>query len=133
MKFFVQVQACLLVFFGVCINLHAQTTSNSPAAIPFKQEAGSGSQNLSNAGLGVILVSLAVIVVVLFIRKKLHFSTKNIKVETSLRIVDSQRLGPKTILSVVEFSDTQYLLAQTEHGVTCIASAIKKPFDEMPK
>jgi flagellar biogenesis protein FliO len=38
-----------------------------------------------------------------------------------VRVVESTRLGPRTLLSVVEFDGSRYLVAQGEHGVSCLA------------
>jgi flagellar biogenesis protein FliO len=39
-----------------------------------------------------------------------------------LQVLETQRLGPRSLVSVIEFRDTQYLLVQGEHGVSCVAS-----------
>jgi hypothetical protein len=37
-----------------------------------------------------------------------------------LRIVESQRLGPRALLSVVEYKGEHYLISYSEQGVTCL-------------
>jgi hypothetical protein len=37
-----------------------------------------------------------------------------------LRIVESQRLGPRALLSVIEYKGEHYLVSYSEQGVTCL-------------
>ncbi|SFV16636.1 flagellar biosynthetic protein FliO [Pseudoduganella namucuonensis] len=98
----------------------------SAAAIPFKRTAAVPAEAISGGAVGVVLISLAAIVVVYVLRKRLKLAPAGPS-EGALRIVETQRLGPRTLLSVVEFSGGRYLIAQGEHGVTCLASAPTPP------
>lgn len=92
-------------------------------AIPFKREEAGVSDALVGGGAGVLVISLIVIAMVLYARKRLGLVTGAAAASGRLRIVETQRLGPRTLLSVVEFDGRAYLLAQTEQGVTRVADS----------
>lgn len=97
----------------------AQTTSQ---AIPFKRDASPGGAALGGSAVGVLVISLIVIVAVLVVRKRLGLGQPRPGGARLVKVLESQRLGPRALLSVVEFGDTQYLIAQGEHGISCVAS-----------
>ena len=72
--------------------------------------------------MGVLVLSLVAIAAVLAVRKRLGLNQPRAGAARLVKVLESQRMGPRTLLSVVEFSGTQYLLAQGEHGITCVAS-----------
>ncbi|MRW94181.1 hypothetical protein GJ699_29830 [Duganella sp. FT80W] len=92
------------------------------AAIPYKQDAAVTAAALPGGALGVLLVSALAIVVVLVLRKRLNLQPRRDGAR-HLRVLETQRLGPRTLLAVVEFAGGQYLIAQSEHGVSCLAAA----------
>jgi flagellar biogenesis protein FliO len=94
-----------------------------PSSIPFKHEAGVPAASVTGGALGLLLISLLAIGVVLFLRKRFNLIPRRASTAGLLRVLETQRLGPRTLLSVVEFSGSHYLVAQGEHGVSCIASA----------
>lgn len=73
------------------------------------------------SGVGVLLIALAAIVVVQVLRKKLKLTGTGTE-PRHLRLLETQRLGPRASLAVVEFGGRRYLLAQGEHGVNCVDS-----------
>lgn len=99
----------------------AQAAASSP--IPFKQEASAGAAALPGGALGVLLLSALAIVAVVVIRKRLNLQPTDQSAPRLLRVLETQRLGPRTLLSVVEFAGGRYLIAQSEHGVSCLAAA----------
>lgn len=101
----------------------------SAPAIPFKRDAASAGTLLADGAGGVLLISLLAIAAVLVIRKKLGLRLVPSAKPGLLKVLETQRLGPKALLSVVEFGGTQYLLAQGEHGINCVAS---RPVGEQP-
>lgn len=97
------------------------------AAIPFKQDsADSGA--LHGGALGILLISALAIVAVYIVRKRLnlqlpgHGGTARL-----LRVLETQRLGPRAQLSVIEFEGRRYLIAQGEHGVSCLVTPPDAP------
>lgn len=92
-------------------------------AIPFKRDSAAGEPSLGSSGVGVLVVSLIAIAAVLVVRKRLRLGQPQGGRTPLLTVLESQRLGPRAVVSVVLFNNTHYLLAQGEHGVTCIASA----------
>lgn len=90
--------------------------------IPFKQEAAAGA-SLPGGALGVLLVSAVAIAAVFWIRKRLNLQPLGKGVPRHVRVLETQRLGPQALLSVVEFAGGQYLIAQGAHGITCLAKA----------
>lgn len=96
-------------------------------AIPFKRDSATGDNPLGSAGVALLLVSLIVIAAVLVVRKRLRLGMPQGGRAALLTVLESQRLGPRALVSVVAFNNTHYLLAQGEHGVTCIASAPAGP------
>lgn len=125
----------LNVVLGLCIALSmmaplvqasaAEAVPAQASAIPFKQEAAVGTSQWTGGALGILVLSAAAIGVVLVLRKKLnlHVASSGVEGERHLRVLETQRLGPRTVLSVVEFAGARYLVAQSEQGVSCIASA----------
>lgn len=97
------------------------------AAIPFKRDDGAAGATLASGGIGVLVISLLAIAVVLFLRRRLNLHAGTPASGRSLRVLESARMGPRALLSVVEFDGTRYLLAQSEQGITCLAntSAVK--------
>lgn len=87
------------------------------SGIPFKQD--SEATPWSGAGLALVIVSLVAIVAVLVIRKRLGMAPAA-GGPRMLRIVESQRLGPRALLSVVEYKGEHYLISHSEQGVSCL-------------
>lgn len=96
------------------------------APIPFKTETDGGGA-LPGGALGVLLLSLLAIGGVYWVRKRLNLQDGGAAAGSHLKVLETRRMGPRTLLSVVEFGGTQYLLAQTEQGVSCLATAPAKP------
>lgn len=92
------------------------------APIPFKHEAASGTAGVGASALGVLLVLLAAVCAVLYLRKRLKLPLAGAKGARLVRVLESERMGPRALLSVVEFGGQHYLLAQGEHGISCVAS-----------
>ncbi|MTV41465.1 flagellar biosynthetic protein FliO [Duganella radicis] len=98
--------------------------AEGPAApIPYKQDAAVAAAALPGGALGVLILSGLAIVVVYVLRKRLNLQAPGKGGARHLRVLETQRLGPRTLLSVVEFAGSRYLIAQSEQGVTCLASA----------
>jgi flagellar biogenesis protein FliO len=89
-------------------------------AIPFKQPAAAGSAATSG-GIAVLVVSLIAIAAVLYLRKRLNLVPRTGQGGKRVRILETQMLGPRAMLAVVEFGGREHLIAHTEHGVTRIA------------
>lgn len=105
-----------------------QQATSAQQAIPFKHDGGSGA-TIASSGVGVLIVSLLVIAAVLVIRKRLRIGAPVGGDKAMLQVLETQRLGPRALLSVIEFKGTHYLLAQSEQGVQCVASV---PAGEQP-
>ena len=95
--------------------------SASASVIPFKRDSDVPSSTFIGGGVGVLLISLLAIVVVQWLRKRLHMLPGS-QGPRLLQVLESQRLGPRTTLLVVQFAGRRYLLAQGEHGVQCLDS-----------
>ena len=95
--------------------------AQAASPIPFKQEAAAGGA-LPGGAIGVLL-SLLAIAAVYWVRKRLNLQGGVAGAGAHLKVLETRRLGPRALLSVVEFGGKQYLLAQTEHGVNCLATA----------
>jgi flagellar biogenesis protein FliO len=91
-------------------------------AIPFKRDTGADTSMFGGGAIGVLVVSLVAIVAVLAVRKRLGLGQRQPGGARLVKVLESQRLGPRALLSVVEFSGTRYLIAQGEHGISCVAS-----------
>jgi flagellar biogenesis protein FliO len=100
----------------------AQQGNTVQPAIPFKRDSESGAA-LASSGVGVLIVSLLVIAAVLVIRKRLRIGAPAGGGKGILDVLETRRLGPRSLVSVIEFKGTHYLLVQSEQGVSCIASA----------
>lgn len=98
----------------------------STQTIPFKRDAAGADTPLAGGAVGVLVISLIAIGAVLYVRKRMNFNSAGGSKTGLLKVLETERLGPRGLLSVVEFSGTHYLLAQGEHGITCLASAPAK-------
>lgn len=105
--------------------LAAASVPCAATPIPFKRDPVVGAANIGGGALGVLLVSLLAIGAVLYLRKRLHLQNGAAPGERALNVMETQRLGPKALLSVVEFDGKRYLIAQGEHGVSCLATSDK--------
>lgn len=85
--------------------------------IPFKADRAGAPW--SGAGLALVIVSLIAIAAVLVVRKRLGLTPDGTG-PRMLRIVESQRLGSRALLSVVEYKGEHYLISYSEQGVTCL-------------
>ncbi|SFG88898.1 Flagellar biosynthesis protein, FliO [Duganella sp. CF458] len=98
------------------------------APIPFKQEAPLAASPLGGGAVLVLLVSLLVIGVVLYLRRRLNLAPAAAAgAPRLLRVLERQPLGPRAVLLVVEFDGERLLLAHTEHGVTRLAQGKEAP------
>ncbi|MCC7705603.1 flagellar biosynthetic protein FliO [Janthinobacterium sp. GW460P] len=88
-------------------------------SIPFKRDTEAGTLPGSGS-MAVLLVSLLAIVVIVFVRKRLKLGLRANGAPALLRVLETRRLGPRSLISVVEFGGKQHLLVQGEHGITCI-------------
>jgi flagellar biogenesis protein FliO len=95
----------------------------APQPIPFKQDGAGAGPSLGSSGLGVLLVALAAIAAVLYLRKRLNLPLPGSGGQRLVKVLQSERMGPRALLSVVEFDGRRYLLAQGEHGITCVATS----------
>lgn len=110
-----------------CTKQSVAATAAAPA-IPFKQESTAGGAGVGSSALGVLLVAAVAIGAVLFLRKRLNLPMPGAPGVRLVRVLQSERLGPRALLSVVEFDGQRLLLAQGEHGISCVAtSAIAPP------
>lgn len=90
------------------------------SAIPFKRDGAGVDAPLASGGAAVLVISLIAIVAVLVVRKKLNLGPALAGKKGLLTVLETQRMGPRALVSVVEFGGTQYLIAQGEQGITCI-------------
>lgn len=91
------------------------------SSIPFKRDSEVG--GVGGSAVGVLAISLIAIVVVLVMRRRLRLDKPASADGNLLRVLESQRLGPQALLTVVEFDGTRYLIAQGQQGISCIASS----------
>ena len=107
---------------SLCCGLAAADPATAP--IPFKQDAAGAAAALPGGALGVLLLSALAIGAVYVVRKRLNLRPAGAKdAPRHLRVLETQRLGPRTLLSVVEFAGGRYLIAQGEQGVSCLVAA----------
>lgn len=100
----------------------AQAPLAAPA-IPFKRDTTPAASALGGGVVGVLVISVVAIAAVLWIRKRLRLDRRESAAPRLLHILETQRLGPRALLSVVEFDGKRYLISQGEHGVSCLATA----------
>lgn len=90
------------------------------APIPFKRDPSGMDPASPGGALGLLAAALLAIGVLWWLRQRLQRQAGG--PARLLRVRESQRLGARTTLSVVEFGGRRYLLAQGEQGVQCIDS-----------
>ena len=106
------------------------TSGSSP--IPFKHEAISSESDFGRVITGLLIGVLGLGGYVYFMRRRLGPTSTSTGKTKQLQIIDTQRLNPRTMLYVVEFAGAQYLLAHSEHGVSCLANAPIAPAAPAP-
>lgn len=107
---------------GAALAVLAAAGASASPAIPFKQESSTVASGLGASAGAVLLMSLVAIGLVLFLRKRFNLQSPLGRGARLVRVLDTERLGPRGLLSVVEFNGQHYLLAQGEHGISCVAS-----------
>lgn len=105
----------------------AGSASIAAAPIPFKQDAPLAASPVGSGAVLVLLVSLLVIGIVLYLRRRLNLAPAAAGTQRLLRVLERQPLGPRAVLVVVEFEGERLLLAHTEHGVTRLAQGKEAP------
>jgi hypothetical protein len=99
-----------------------QAVARAAPGIPFKREgSGDGGRASLGAVAGLLVVLAGSGAGVVYLRKQLRLGGKAGQAGL-VRVLESRRLGPKTLLSVVEFGGQRLLLAQSDSGVQCVAS-----------
>lgn len=107
---------------------HAAGAEPAATAIPFKQDGMATAASLQGGALGVLAISALAIVAVVYLRKRLNLPFgRPASASRLLKILETQHLGPRATLSVVEFEGRRYLIAQSEQGVTCLVAAPDAP------
>lgn len=108
---------------------HAEAASPSAPAIPYKRDNSASEGELSRLAIGLTVFVLAVAGAVYVVRQRLG-KQGEAGAPKRLRLLESQRLNPRTSLHVVEFAGSHYLLAQSEQGIHCLASSPKPRFGD---
>ncbi len=100
------------------------TTASASAAtpIPFKRDAEAVGGSMAAGSIGILIVSLLAIVAVLVVRKRLKLGAPTGGAAPLVKVIESQRLGARALLTVVEFGGAQHLIAQSEQGVTYLVA-----------
>ena len=111
---------------------HAAGVTSGSSPIPFKHEAISSESDFGRVITGLLIGVLGLGGYVYFMRRRLGPSNTSTSKPKQLQIIDTQRLNPRTMLYVVEFAGAQYLLAHSEHGVSCLANAPIAPAAPAP-
>lgn len=101
---------------------HANAADPAPAAIPYKHEAASAATDLPRFAAGLGVGALALGAAVFALRRRLASHNGERAGQKRLRVLETQRLNPRSTLYVIEFAGAQYLLAHSEQGVNCLAT-----------
>jgi flagellar biogenesis protein FliO len=106
----------------------AQAPGPAPAAavhgaIPFKQEKQAGETMVWQSIAGVVLAGLAAYGAALGIRRIGAARLGPMRAQRRLHVVESLRLGRRSVLHVVAYRGKELLLAEGEHGVSLIDGA----------
>lgn len=91
-------------------------------AIPFKPASTHAAGDPLQLIAGFAICILVLLVILYALRRRLASSRLLSGQKKQIRITESQRMGARSTLHVVEFSGKRYLLAQTEQNVSCIAT-----------
>lgn len=92
------------------------------SAIPFKHENAAGGSDVSRVVLALLLCVLVLGVALFVLRKYLPGVTRVSAGGRRLQILETQRLGPRTALHVVQFGEREYLIGDSEQGLVNLAS-----------
>lgn len=113
----------LIIAISLAVTCGAAHAEAGP--IPFKQDPAAGTGGVPGGALAVLLLSAVAIIAVVLVRKRfnLRLLPGGAPGVRHVRVLETQRLGPRSSLSVVEFAGTRYLLAQSEQGIVCLANA----------
>lgn len=96
--------------------------TGTPKAIPFKTTPANAGGDPMQLIIGFAVCLLVLVVIIYALRRRQSSSRLLTGEKKQIRIAESQRLGPRSSLHVVEFSGRRYLIAQTEQNVSCIAT-----------
>lgn len=114
-------KAIVSTFLLGCIPVLASAT-DAAKAIPFKTAPTNATGDPLQLIAGFAVCLLVLIAIIYLLRRRLRSTRLLTGEKKQIRIAESQRLGARSTLHVVEFSGKRYLLAQTEQNVSCIAA-----------
>jgi len=118
--------ACVLLAASLLIagGAHSATASaGTGSTIPFKQDAAGGKEDLTRVAAGLIICVLVLGAVVFVLRRRFMPQTQADGKKHLLRVLETQRLNPRSTLHVVEFAGSYYLVSQDQQGVRRLASS----------
>ena len=115
--------AAMLTLQAAVASEPASAPPQTPQAIPFKQDKTPTEDGLPRMALGLVVCGALFAVAIVLLRKRYGLAANSAGAKRNLRIVESQRVTPKSSLHVVEFRGTYYLLGQSEAGLRRLASS----------
>ncbi len=98
------------------------SATEATKAIPFKTVPANAAGDPLQLIAGFAICVLVLVVIIYVLRRRLASTRLLTGEKKQIRIAESQRLGARSTLHVVEFAGKRYLLAQTEQNVSCIAA-----------
>jgi len=100
----------------------ASSTSVPMSQIPYKHDNISVQSDLPRVAIGMTVCMLLLAGGLYFLRRRLGVKMPGSR-NRLLRVVETQRLNPRSSLYVVEFGGNYHLLGQSEQGITCLVSS----------
>ena len=101
----------------------AVEASAALSSIPFKREPSATASEGPRLLIGFGFCAALLVGAIYLTRRRNGFPGRGTAGKRLAQVIETSRLGPKTVLYVVEFGENRYLLAESVNGVHCVATA----------
>lgn len=105
------------------VSASAAETSAPLSSIPFKRDPPMAASEGPRLILGFGFCAVLLVGAIYLTRRRNGLLGKGAAGKRLVKVMETSRLGPKSMLYVVEFEENRYLLAESANGVHCVAEA----------
>jgi len=121
----------MMLHLGMAFGTEAQANASSTASasIPYKREEATPAGDLSRLLAGLAVCGLVLGGVLYLLKRHGRFQGMPGARRKHIELLETQRLGPRAALHAVRFANSVYLIAQSEQGITTVATAVAQSID----
>lgn len=105
---------------ALCLSVSSVIASE----IPFKSEHAEAEMDVLRGG-GVMLAMACALGGLLFMLKRRYGGlASSVRKEKHVALLETLKISPHSTVHVIQFGNAHYLLAEAQHGLTCLASHV---------